>query len=955
MHPEFVLERSEPIDEIKATLLQLKHKGSGARVVHIACEDRENLFCLGFRTVPESSDGVAHILEHTVLCGSKKYPVKDPFFSMTRRSLNTFMNAMTGPDMTFYPAASQVKEDFYNLLEVYLDAVFFPNLLELSFRQEGHRLEFEEGQLVYKGIVFNEMKGALASPDARVWKRLAKLLYPDTPYGYESGGDPKEIPNLTYEGLKAFHRAFYDPSRCVFFFYGDLPLEGHLELIHQRVLKGAKGMAELAPIPHQKPLPKPVSGEGRYPCEEGEEERHMVWLGWLTCSATEPLEILALSVLDIALMGSDAAPLKRALLESGLCKQAFSFVEPDLLDVPFCIGTRGCPEGKAEAIETLVLESLKKIAKSGEANSLVEGAIHQLEFDRLEIGGDGGPYGLTLFDRTVPLLLHGGDPEDGLTIHSLFNKLRERFADPNYVGELIGRYLVGNPHRCRLEMIPDPDLDEEEEGAEQERLAEIQKGLTEEETKAIIESTEKLSQFQQEQEGADLEVLPKIQLSQVPREVTDYPLEIEECGGLRVFGHTTFTNDILYAGLQYDLPPLSEEEVPYLRLLTGLLAEVGCGGRSALENLAYIQEHTGGMGAGLSLNVEVSAQGQMRPMISVGGKALGRKAEPFFNLMREMVTGTDFTDAGRIQELLVQHASNLESTLVRRAMNYATTLAAAGLSPAGRIQQSWYGTDYLNFIRSLMGDLDGLGERLTKLQERLFTGKPHLIISSGPEQLTELYNRGFYGLDQLEGREADRWNPPIVSSPIESQGRLIASPVAFTCRMVKSLPYSHPDAPAMLCLARLLSNQTLHREIREKGGAYGGGARFDPSLSAFHFYAYRDPHLKESLAAMDLAVETVVRGEVEVRDLEEAVLTVVQKLDTPVSPGNRAAVSYGRWRVGKEKEVRQTFRDRLLGLKAEDLVRTCTEHLAPQMESGVVVSFAGDELLKESGLPTFPL
>ncbi|MGE3955029.1 MAG: insulinase family protein [Parachlamydiales bacterium] len=943
MHPEFTVERQEPIKEINARLIQLRHKGSGARVIHIACDDPENLFCLGFRTVPENSNGVAHILEHTVLCGSKRYPVKDPFFSMTRRSLNTFMNAMTGPDMTFYPAASQVKEDFYNLLDVYLDAVFFPNLLELSFKQEGHRLAWDGKELSYEGIVFNEMKGALASPDARIWKTLAKALYPDSPYGFESGGDPKQIPTLTYEGLKAFHRTYYDPSRCLFFFYGNLPLEGHLERIHERVLKGVKGREPPSPIPHQKRFAKPVAIEGRYPCEEG--DRHMVWIGFLTCSATEPLEILALSVLEIALMGSDAAPLKRALLESGLCQQAFSFFEPDLLDVPLCIGTRGTPPGKGEALERLILEELRKIAEEGSGNRLVEGAIHQLEFDRLEIAGEGEPYGLTLFERTVPLLLHGGDPKDGLEIHTLFQRLRERFADPGYLGLLIHRYLLDNPHRVRLDMVPDPKLDEEEEEEEGKRLKEIQAGISAEALEKLREEGERLTHFQEEQEGADLEILPKIEIGQIPREVVDYPLERAECGDLTVFAHTTFTNEILYAQLQYPLPPISEEELPYLRLLTGMLAQVGCGGRSAMENLAYIQEHTGGVGSDLSLNVALS--GPLLPMISVGGKALGRKGEPFFKLLGEMARSADFTDKGRIEELMMQHLSQLENTLTQRAMSYATLLAGAPLSAAGAIQERWYGIDYLQFIRGV----SGVSERLTELYHRLFSRKPDLVVGCGPEQLTELFNRGFYGLDEVGGMGGKGWEPSFALPTIPSQGRLIASPVAFTCRALKSLPYLHPDAPAMLCLAKLLNNQTLHREIREKGGAYGAGSRYDPSLATFHFYTYRDPHLKESLAAMDLAVGKVARGEVEQRDLEEAILGVVQKMDTPVSPGNRAALSYGRWLVGKERGIRQAFRDRLLQLSGEDLIGACRNHLAPQMEKSTVVSFAGEELLKGSGLP----
>jgi len=368
----FRLTYLKEIPEIRCTLRELVHEPTGAHVLHLANDDPENLFCLSFRTTPTSSNGVAHILEHTVLCGSEKYPIKDPFFAMTRRSLNTFMNAMTGADFTCYPAASQVPKDFYNLLEVYLDAVFAPKIEELSFKQEGCRLEFAKPEdpttpLEYKGIVYNEMKGVLASPSARLDDILSEALCPDLTYGFNSGGDPKVIPQLTYEEFKTFYDTYYHPTRCLFYFYGNLPLTDHLDFIADKTLDKAKGAEPLPPIPRQPRYTQPIKRSGTYPAgpDVDDSDKAYVTLGWLTCHILDLDEVLALEVIDSALMDTDASPLRLALLKSGLCKQAGSSLEDEISEVPFTITLRGCEASNADAIEKFILDELKRIAKEG--------------------------------------------------------------------------------------------------------------------------------------------------------------------------------------------------------------------------------------------------------------------------------------------------------------------------------------------------------------------------------------------------------------------------------------------------------------------------------------------------------------------------------------------------------------------------------------------------------------
>lgn len=389
----FSLIKSQYIEELKAELKQLVHTPSGAQVMHIENDDPENVFCLSFKTLPENSNGAPHILEHTVLCGSRKYPVKDPFFSMTRRSLNTYMNALTGADFTCYPAASQIEKDFYNLLSVYLDAVFHPLLKEMSFLQEGHHLEFANhldpsSPLEFKGIVYNEMKGALTSTDSRIWHAMIKELAPDLTYAHNSGGDPIEIPNLSYEQLIEFHDAFYHPSRCLFYFYGNFPLKKHLDFIEEHALHKALPQPPLKGIGFQKRFKAPKKDAMPYPTSETQdlEKKHIHAFAWLTTPLLNPDVLLALIVLDSILMDTDASPLKKALLDTKLCVHADSYLDVEMTEIPFMLILRECGE-KADPLEKALFQALKNIAREGIEYELVESTIHQLEFARTEIGG----------------------------------------------------------------------------------------------------------------------------------------------------------------------------------------------------------------------------------------------------------------------------------------------------------------------------------------------------------------------------------------------------------------------------------------------------------------------------------------------------------------------------------------------------------------------------------------
>jgi hypothetical protein len=966
----FVVKKILELEELNCILRELVHEPSGAIVMHLENDDPENLFCLAFETLPYNSNGVAHVLEHTVLCGSKKFPVKDPFFAMTRRSLNTFMNALTGSDATCYPAASQVEKDFYNLLEVYLDAVFHPLLKEASFLQEGHRLEFTEPKdpktpLQWKGIVYNEMKGALSSPDTRLWHETMAKLVPDLTYAYVSGGDPKVIPSLTFEQLISFHEIYYHPSRCLFFFYGNFPLKKHLDFIAEKELKRVSKQQPLPPMPLQKRFSEPVYHETGYPIAEGEDlnKKTFIVFGWLTAPVRDQDDILALTVLDAILMETDASLLKLPLLQSGLCLAADAYFDTEMSEAPYLIVCKGCEKKDAQELEHLIMKTLEKIIDDGIPEHLIEAAIHQLEFSRTEITGDHAPYGLTLFMRSALSKQHGAQPENALLIHSLFNKLLERAKDKSYLPGILKKYLLCNKHLVRLVLEPDVNLAANEALEEQKRLEAITEKLTPKEIKAVLKQTEALARYQKETEGQNLEVLPKVSLNDVPVLARDFQLDEKH----HVFHHDCFTNQIVYADLAFDLAHIDEADLPYAQLLATILPELGMGSRSYTENLEFLQANIGGLTTMLSLHVQATDVHAMRPAFTIRGKALYRKAKELFTVMKEMSTSFRLDDEKRIEELVMQIHTALQNRMNRNAMRYASQLALSGFSPAVKINNIWHGLPYMKTIQAIA---ENIGDNMPLLLEKLHAVKdkvvslsnPSLVLSCDAKMHSRLHKENFYGLLQLPHRATAPWGGNYPVEPAPSQGRIIASPVAFTCEAFKTVSYIHPHAPALALAAHLLDNKILHPKIREQGGAYGCGATFVPMTGHFTFHSYRDPHIARTLQTFVESAEAIASGAFEERDLEEAKFGMIQQFDSPIPPGSRAAAAYVWRREAKSHEMRQKYRDTLLALTPKEVQRVTAKEILPKVGHGVVVSFAGKELLEQENellgqnrLPIIPI
>jgi Zn-dependent M16 (insulinase) family peptidase len=958
-YKNFQVTKALRLQELGLDLIELIHLNTQAKVLHLKNEDPENLFCLSFQTTPMNSKGVAHILEHTVLCGSKKYPVRDPFFSMKRRSLNTFMNAMTGSDFTCYPAASQVKKDFYNLLSVYLDAVFHPKLDLLSFLQEGHRLEFEEplnqeSPLLFKGIVFNEMKGALSNPYTRLLEEVNRQLFPDVTYGINSGGDPKEIPTLTHEELIAFHKTSYAPSRTLFYFYGDLETEEHLDFLEETVLKEAEKQPPLPPIQKQKRFDTRKRSHITYPIgdEENETDKTFAAAAFLTADVLQQEELLALQVLEIALLDNDASPLKAHLLKSGLCTQVSSYLETDEGEAPFILLFQGCQKESVSQIEEVLFKSLEKIASENLKEELIENALHQLEFERSEISGGSNPFGLSLFFRCCLMKQHGAEAEEGLLIHTLFNTLRERIREnPNLFTSLIAKYFLTNTHFVFTTMTPDKELSKKESEEEKQTLQSIRENLTPKEIETIIENSKALLQSQDEESEEDLSSLPNISLNDIPKNARDFPLKEEAHLTGKIFHHSCFTNHIVYATACFEMPYLKEEELQLARLAQILIPQMGTKKKSYQEILNEIQRETGGVMVSYALNTQASHCKTCLPYVYIQGKALKRKTPKLFHLLKELIEDTRFDDLNRLRDLLQKHHVSLENSLNQSALGYAISQSGKHISYPMYLSNAFSGLPYLNAIRSYVEktDLAPLAEKLQEIYTRLFSSTTKtLLLSCDEESKNEIVEHNLFRLFEKNDSLFIPFDHTFESLKSSSgEGRVISSSVAFAAEVFGTVSFTDKDQAYLSIASNLFDNVFLHKEIREKGGAYGGGTSCQPVNGTLHFFSYRDPNIASTLKTFHEAIQKIASGDFTEKDLFEAKVETIQTLDTPINPGDRAKVAYDFLKRGQTIALRQAFRDALLSATKKDVIEAIKKHLVPKLSETTPVVFANRALFEE--------
>jgi Zn-dependent M16 (insulinase) family peptidase len=950
-----------PLEELNATLYQLRHHGSGARLVHLATADDNNLFAVGFHTPPPDSTGVAHILEHTVLCGSRNYPVRDPFFSMLKRSLNTFMNALTSSDWTLYPFSSMNGKDFYNLMDIYLDAAFYPLLRERDFRQEGHRLEFADpadpsSSLEFKGVVYNEMKGAMADPSSLISRRLNQALFPTTAYGKNSGGEPSDIPNLTWEDLRNFHATYYHPGNAFFFTSGNFPLEKHLEKIESRVLSRFKPCEAAGGIGDEVRFAEPKRVTETFPVDPGEpvEKKSMVQVAWLTCPIADNFERTSLSLLSTLLLGNPAAPLYQALMESRLGQNLAPSTgyHDDYRETYFAAGLQGTDPEAAEEIEKLVLSVLEKSARDGFNLERIEAAMQQLEFAHREVTGDQYPYALILLMRLIGPWIHNDDPVSPLQLSHDLDRIRRELEAGPFFENLIRKHLLGNPHRVTLLLKPDPERKGREERETAQKLAKIREKLTEEDRERIVREARDLQAAQEAEE--DLSCLPTLELADIPAEERPVPSKPSTVEGISLRWFDQPTNGIGYFLAHLDAENLPEDLRPFVPLFCAALTHMGAAGHTWQEMAERIAAATGGIRASTAILEDPGKLDGFGAVVEIRGKALIRNQGRMFEIFSDLFGAPEFTDLDRLQTVVNQVKTNLDNSIPGSGHSYAARGAASDLTPGARLRDQWAGLAQVRFVREIAAlkpeDLAGTAEKLKAIGKILLRRRGlrcALTAEKAAFPVIEAALAPF--LKEFPSGEGTGAAAVVSFTPAPGRKGWTASlPVAYVTRVFRAVPFSHPDAAALMVLARLLRAGFLHREIREKGGAYGGMATFDPEAGLFSLLSYRDPQLTRTLNVYREAAEWAAAGSFGGEEIKEAILAVFSDLDRPLSPGGKGTREFAYLRQGLTPEMRRRLREGVLAADGEKLADVARRYLLEGWQKSAVGVIAGEDALRKA-------
>ncbi|EAR09678.1 insulinase family protein [Reinekea blandensis] len=944
-HSAFDLVDCRYVDSLNVRLEYYRHRKTGAEHYHLAADSDENVFMVSLRTMPQDSTGVAHILEHTALCGSEKYPVRDPFFMMTRRSLNTFMNAMTSSDWTAYPFASENTKDYENLLSVYLDAVFFSRLDELDFLQEGHRLEFNQADdassgLTYKGVVFNEMKGAMSSPVSQLYQAFKSYLFPSNTYHYNSGGDPEHIPDLTYEQLKAFYKTHYHPSNASFFTFGNRPASDIQARMETQALSTFDPLEHRLSVPREKRFSRPLEVTERYPSEGETDGKTYHSIGWLLGESTDLIGQLEAHLLSDLLLDNSASPLRQALENSelGTNPSPLCGLDDSNREMLFMCGLEGSEPEQAEAFEKLVLDTLQSVADQGVEEEHIDAMLHQLELSQREITGDGYPYGLQLIFSVTGAATHGGSVMDALDIDGALDILRQRTREPGYIQSLVKRLLLDNAHRVRLVMRPDNEMKSRQQANEQARLEAIEQTLSDDEKQRILDQAAALKERQEQVDDGDL--LPKVTLKDVKPDVKRHsPVKTSP-----VIAYSAGTNGLAYQQWYWPIPSLTDAERELFPLYTSLLSELGAGELSYLETQQRQAARTGNVNLYSIYKSSLTDTDQLTGYLVFTGKSLDRYFADLTDIMAMHWLDARFDETARVRDYMTLMSSRRLQGVTGSGHGLAMQAASARHSNGSSLIYHGTGLPAIvrltNWVQQWKEDPTRLEQWLSALQslhQKMQQQSPHALIIGEQDVLGDMEAR----LQQSRLTFVEEQTAIDQTLSRLGDDRAVWSTdtnVNFCAAAYSTVPPTHADSPKLTVLAGVLQNNVLHTKIREQGGAYGGGASHDNSNGVFRFYSYRDPRLQETLADFTASLDWVRQGEFSDDQVEQAILGVVSSLDKPGSPAGEVKGAYQNRLFGRTDEFRRQYREGLLSVNKADLIQVANTYFAPDSRTEAIIT-----------------
>lgn len=921
--------KEEELQDIHSKGWLLRHKKTGARVMLIENSDENKVFNIAFRTPPKNSTGVAHILEHSVLCGSREFPLKDPFVELVKGSLNTFLNAMTYPDKTCYPVASCNDRDFQNLMHVYLDAVFYPNIYkkEEIFRQEGwnYHLEKKEGPLKYNGVVYNEMKGAFSSPDDVLEREIMNSLFPDTTYGCESGGDPVNIPDLSYEEFLDFHRQYYHPSNSFIYLYGNMDMEEKLEFLDSHYLSAFDSLAIDSEIRDQEAFAQVKDIQKPYPVseDEGEEDNTYLSYNMVVGEAADINLSLAFEVLDYALLSAPGAPLKQALLDAKIGKDIYGSFEDGIKQTYFSIVAKGANLNQKEEFIKVIRDTLTKIAEEGIDKKAVTAGINYYEFRFREADFSSYPKGLMygldilsswLYDDTKPFcevqLLEG------------FEFLKKALEE-GYFEELIRKYLLDNTHGAILSLVPEKGLAAKRDKELEVKLENYRKSLSDEELTRMVEHTKALEAYQEAEEAPEaLTCIPMLSREDIKKEITGLTNEEHHVADSLFLYHDVCTNGIGYADLLFEIHDFDVDTVHYLGLLKSVLGAVDTENYTYGELFNEVNARTGGIAYGIEVFDDAQDTNAFRAMFAVRGKALYPEMDFMFSMIREVLTTSKLDDTKRLYEIIARVRSRAQASLASAGHSTAVLRGASYASPMAAFQDEMAGIGYYQFIEKLEKDFDSckdeIVKNLRKVMEEVLRPENFCVSYTGERESLDVVKTQAAGIKKVlfNGQKPE----PVKQAPCikKNEAFKTSGQVQYVAQngnfRKKGLEYTG----ALEILKVILSYDYLWINLRVKGGAYGCMSGFKRNGESF-LVSYRDPHLKRTLEVYQGVPDYIRAFEADEREMTKYIIGTISNKDVPRTPQMQGSISKTAYFSKVTEDMLQKERNQILGAQKEDI------------------------------------
>ncbi len=952
----FKLNKKETIKELKSLALHFEHEVTGAEVLVLENDDDNKVFSVTFRTPPENDRGVAHILEHSVLCGSRKYPVKEPFMELVKGSLQTFLNAMTFPDKTMYPVASRNHKDFRNLMSVYLDAVFFPRITEDIFMQEGwhHELEAPDQDIVYKGVVFNEMKGVFSSPENIIDRYLAHSLFPKTTYGYESGGDPDAIPDLTYEEFKQFHEKYYHPSNSRIFLYGDGDTAEYLRFIQEDYLKDFDRKQVDSAIALQRKFVKPKRKVIQYPvsADESLEKKTFVVTGLKLGKATDYEHCLGFNILSYLLLGTSASPLRKALMDSELGSEVMGGgFDDQRAETMFAVGLKGTEAEHEETILDLIFSTLKDLADNGIEPDMIESAVNTIDFKLREANFGGFAKGIVYNIQALASWLYDADPTLHLKYERLMGRIKQKSKE-GYFEKLIRKYLLGNNHRSTIVAVPKPGLAKKRDAKARKQLRAFKSSLPSEELEKMVERTHTLQRMQITPDTPEaLATLPTLGIEDIRRESEDYPIEIKQAGPPKILFHDLFTNNVAYTQVGFNTRAVPMPLIQYLPLFGRLILGMGTNRRDYVAVSKELGIHTGGIRSSHFSSATVNDRQDIVSYIFFNGKTLFEKLDPLFGMVGELIGEFNFDNHKRLAEIIRSAKADMEDSIVPHGNQYVLARLQSYQSRLGRFDELTDGITYYKFLEELLARVEKdpaeVAERFRELAGYLFTRENLLVnITCEGKGYAEVEKRLQGLMDAIPDKSLP--DAELELDPVPgNEAFLTASTVQYVGKGANLYDLGFEYSGRFNVVKSLLSTGFLWEKVRMQGGAYGCSNSFEYYTGDFGLVSYRDPNLTETLSVYDEIADHIANLDLTEDELKKIVIGCVGHLDPPLSPDRKGSISMIEHLTGRTVELKQKHRDELLSTKLEDL-KAFAPLFQKVKESGNVCVLGNEEKIKKA-------